>query len=97
MSGEADRYGDVPMLRLDTSIRRYRGLIRVATSQAEDVLELSDVAGWIFLRIDGTRSVRDIGRELAQQYDIDEETACADTLELLTDLAKAGAITIRSA
>lgn len=75
----------VPRRRLDARTRRFRGTLLVASD--DQMLELSESAEFIYRNIDGARSVADIGRLVAAEYDIDEATAEADLVELLTDLA----------
>jgi Coenzyme PQQ synthesis protein D (PqqD) len=82
----------VPRRRLDARIRNTRGVVIVAGPQ--QALELSDVALSVWRHIDGIRTVADIGRELAREFEIDEDTAVADVTELLTDLASARVVTV---
>lgn len=76
----------VPAYPLDTQFRNFRGVLIVSRDEA--VLELSDSASFIARRVDGERSVADIGRLLADEYDADLEEAVRDTLDLLAELAR---------
>ena len=51
----------------------------------EGILELNETAQEILTRCDG-RTLREIVRELAENYDIDLATLAADVRETLTDL-----------
>lgn len=81
----------VPCRRLDARVRNYRGVTLVAgPSQA---LELSETAAFVWRSIDDHRSVADVAALLAQEYDVDADTALADVVDLLADLADAGLVT----
>lgn len=48
---------------------------------------LNESTEFIWRRLDGRRTVGDIADLLAAEYDIDVETALADTTDVLADLA----------
>ncbi|RKR91081.1 pyrroloquinoline quinone biosynthesis protein D [Micromonospora pisi] len=85
----------VPSLKLDTRWRSFRGKVFIA--RGDQAFELSEVAAFVYKRIDGNRSIRQIGEELAGEYDIPVDEAVSDIVELLTDLASAGVIDVKSA
>jgi hypothetical protein len=62
-------------------VRRFRGALIIA--RRDDGLELDAVAEFIFKRVDGETTVRDIGEQLAAEYDIPVDEAVSDSLELL--------------
>ncbi|MFF2116879.1 PqqD family protein [Kitasatospora sp. NPDC058184] len=80
----------VPSYRPDVRVRNLRGRFLVAV--AKDAFELSETASFIWKQIDGRNSIADIGRLLAAEYDIDAETATADTKEILEYLATTGSV-----
>ncbi|MGW4272667.1 PqqD family protein [Streptomyces sp. SID10815] len=80
----------VPSCRPDVRVRNVRGNFLVAV--ANNAFELSESASFIWKQIDGRRSVGDIGRLLAGEYEIDEETAIVDTKEILEFLAANGSV-----
>ncbi|MFI8186219.1 PqqD family protein [Actinacidiphila glaucinigra] len=95
-ASEFSRYESVPVVKLDARVRRYRGNIMVSGAQSEDVLELSEAAERIWLWIDGGRSIREIGRMLADEYEVAEEEACADTAELVEEFVEAGVVDLHT-
>ncbi|WP_431043039.1 PqqD family protein [Streptomyces sp. P1-3] len=80
----------IPSYRPDVRVRNVRGGFLVAV--ANNAFELSETASFIWKHIDGRNSIADIGRLLAGEYDIDEETATADTKEILEYLATTGSV-----
>jgi pyrroloquinoline quinone biosynthesis protein D len=78
---DADSY---PSRRLEARTRRYRGKLLVANT--ETALELDEIAEFVFRQIDGTASLRDIGRRLADRYGGDVADAIADTAALVAEL-----------
>ncbi|MGW2872788.1 PqqD family protein [Kitasatospora xanthocidica] len=81
----------VPSYRPDVRVRNVRGRFLVAVL-AKDPFELSESASFIWKQIDGRNSIADIGRLLAAEYEIDAETATADTKEILEYLATTGSV-----
>lgn len=80
--------GAVPCRRLDTRQRAVRGRVflagpRIALGLEETALELDEVATFIWRRIDGARSVRQIAEVVAAEYDADLETVTDDVVELI--------------
>jgi len=62
----------------------------VASLDTDQLLELNHVGGRIWeLACEGLR-VRDIAAALAAEFDVDEETARRDAIELLAQLARDG-------
>jgi pyrroloquinoline quinone biosynthesis protein D len=53
----------------------------------EGILELNETAQEILTRCDG-RSLSDIARALAEEYDVDLATLAADVREILADLQR---------
>ncbi|MFF5970037.1 PqqD family protein [Streptomyces sp. NPDC012769] len=82
----------VPSRRLDARTRRTRsGMLIAGPDQA---FELTETAAEIWTLLDGRRTVAEIGRKLAETYDIDAETATNDVLEILETLAGSQVITV---
>jgi hypothetical protein len=91
MTGQPDiSVHQVPSYRPDVRIRNVRGGYLVAV--AGNAFELSETATFIWKNINGRNSIAEIGKLLADEYDVDEETAIADTKEILQDLATAGSV-----
>ncbi|MEV8509749.1 PqqD family protein [Actinoplanes sp. NPDC051475] len=82
----------VPVRRLDERVRRYQGIVHLAGP--EEVFALDEVAEFIWRRIDGRRTIADLGADLAAEYDIDVGEACNDVADLITELVSHGAIAI---
>ncbi|MCQ1575874.1 PqqD family protein [Streptomyces parvus] len=80
----------VPSYRPDVRVRNVRGGFLVAV--AGEAFELSETASFIWKQIDGANSIADIGRLLSSEYDIDTETATADTKDILEYLATTGSV-----
>lgn len=80
--------GTVPRQRLDTRRRAVRGRIvlagpRIALGLEETALELDEIATFIWRRIDGVRTVRQLAEAVAAAYDADLETVTDDVVELI--------------
>jgi Coenzyme PQQ synthesis protein D (PqqD) len=80
----------IPRRSLTARVRNVRGRITVAG--ADQPLELSDTATFLWRSIDGRRSVRDLADALCAEYDIDRDTAMADVVELVEVLNGAGVV-----
>jgi Coenzyme PQQ synthesis protein D (PqqD) len=60
----------------------------VIISPDESVMhELNDTGSFLWRNIDGRRTAEDLAALLVEQYDVAQETALADTLELLEELS----------
>lgn len=59
-----------------------------------EVKVLNEVGARIWALIDGERSARDIAATLGSEYDVDLDTAQADTLVFLSDLLQRDMITL---
>ena len=84
----------VPERRLDARVRKLPGKILVGGPR--QVLELEDTATFVWNHIDGERTVADIGRALAAEYDIDEDTATRDVAEFVGDLLDVEVVEVHS-
>ncbi|MGW6685491.1 PqqD family protein [Streptomyces sp. NPDC054961] len=82
----------VPTVRPDIRVRKIRGTLVVAVP--EQAFELAETAAFLWKRIDGVRSVGRIGELLAEEYEIDVETAVEDTLAVLAELVAYGAVRV---
>ncbi|MGW6691568.1 PqqD family protein [Streptomyces sp. NPDC054961] len=80
----------VPRRRLDARMRKYRGAFLVAN--AEETMELDEVAEFIFKRIDGERSVADIAGIVADAYDIAVDEALPDVLDMVGQFVDFGVV-----
>lgn len=77
----------VPARRLDARVRNVGGTILVAGQR--EVLELTETAAFVWNRIDGERTIKALGQELANEYDVELDTATEDVAELVDDLLAA--------
>ena len=77
----------VPARRLDARVRNVGGTILVAGPR--EVLELTETAAFVWNRMDGERTIRALGQELSNEYDVELETATEDVAELVDDLVAA--------
>jgi hypothetical protein len=80
----------VPRRSLTARVRNVRDRIMVAG--ADQPLELSETATFLWRSIDGRRSVGDLAAALCAEYDIDRDTAVADVVELVDVLNRAGVV-----
>jgi Coenzyme PQQ synthesis protein D (PqqD) len=87
--------GLVAVPRLDVQARRRDGVLHVGLDGV--TFELSESAGLIWRRMDGRRTVAELAELLAQEYEIDRETALADVTETLLQLAAGGLLSFRPA
>ncbi|MEV4330986.1 PqqD family protein [Streptomyces sp. NPDC049597] len=76
----------------DIRVRKFRGSLLVA--RADSTLELDEVAEFIFKRLDGAMTVREIGEQLSAEYDVSAEEATADSIELLSELLASGMVSV---
>lgn len=83
----------VPARRLDARVRNVGGTILVAGPR--EVLELTETAAFVWNRIDGQRTIEALGRELANEYDVELETATEDVAELLDELLANDLVDVR--
>ena len=84
----------VPSRRLDARIRNVGGTLLVGGPR--EVLELTETAAFVWNRIDGDRTIRDLGAALASEYDVPVETATEDVAELVEELVANELIDVRS-
>ncbi|GGO82151.1 PqqD family protein [Wenjunlia tyrosinilytica] len=77
--------GSVASLPLNVKIRNHRG--KTVVGGYEHFFELTDSAAYIWRQIDGTRTVSDIAALIAKEYDIDQESATQDIVDLFAELA----------
>jgi hypothetical protein len=88
------RVDAVPVTPLDVRVRNVRGQLLVA--RQEHAVELSDSAGFVWRQLDGRRTVADVAGRLAAEYHIDQQTAIADTQEVLAVLAGYRLVTLQT-
>ncbi|MFH1679442.1 MAG: PqqD family protein [Candidatus Eisenbacteria bacterium] len=55
---------------------------------------LNSTGQYIWGQLDGARSIREIARRVVEQFEVDEETALADCLELATRLLDQGLVVL---
>lgn len=82
-----------PVPRLDVRVRNYRGTLYLA--RADEVVELTEVAAFVWRLVDGDRTVADLAAAVAAEYSIDRDTAQADCDELVASLRAAGMLDLR--
>lgn len=83
----------VPRRKLDSRVRNYRDSLLVAGPQ--QAFKLSDTAAFVWRSLDGERTVADVARLVAAEYDVDYATALSDVDELLETLTTAGIVAFR--
>lgn len=93
-NGGAVSADSVVALPLNMKIRNYRG--RTLVSGYEHAFELSESAAFVCRQVDGTRTVGDIGRLVAEEFDVDTETATEDAVELLNQLVAHDILVVRT-
>lgn len=90
MSGDAGTtrsLGVHPKRRDDLAWRDIDGRVVIVDSSDSQLHDLSDVATFYWLLMDGTRSVDDLLAAAMEDFDVDGATARADLEELLGVLA----------
>ncbi len=68
--------------------------IRKSVGDLESIYTLNEVAARIWELIDGKKKVKDIKKAIVEEYQIGEEEAEKDLLELLSQLRELKAITV---
>jgi hypothetical protein len=66
--------------------REIDGEVVIISPEDSVVHELNATATFLWKHMDGPRTVTELARMLAQEFDVDLETAQADTFELLSSL-----------
>ncbi len=79
-----------PRKRLDSRTRNVRGKLLLAGP--ERAFELSETAARVWSYVDGSRTLSEIGSEIAAEYDVDPNVAARDAATLLTELAEHGIV-----
>jgi glycerol-3-phosphate O-acyltransferase len=67
--------------------------ILVLTNKAE-IKVINEVGAFIWLLVDGSRSIREIASNVSQEYDVDQAQSEADTVEFVADLVQRGILLI---
>ncbi len=68
--------------------------IRTSSEEPDSIYTLNGVGGRVWALVDGERTVAEIGKEIAREFDIGEEEAQADVVEFLDQLLSVNFITI---
>lgn len=66
--------------------------VRGRKGDLDAIYNLNEVAGFIWNRIDGRATVRDLAGAVCSEFDVGQETATAETLEFVAALEDAGLI-----
>ncbi|MGW5400108.1 PqqD family protein [Streptomyces sp. NPDC003952] len=90
MNDVVERSESVPRRVLGIRIRRMKDDFLIGDE--DRALLIEDIAAFIFASLDGHRSTTAVAQLVAQEYGVDEETALADVVEFLGDLADQGII-----
>jgi hypothetical protein len=77
--------------RADVRIRRVGG--EVVVGLAGNAFSLSNTTAFIWLQVDGRRTIDQIARLVAAHYDVDPAQALVDTIEILQELRGLGLFT----
>jgi pyrroloquinoline quinone biosynthesis protein D len=75
-------------------VRRYRGRLFVAAG--DQALELEEAAETVFRGVDGTATAGEIAHRLSELYEVPEDEAVADSLQLLEALTEHGVLEVVS-
>ena len=66
--------------------------IRQSVGDLESIYLLNETALFAWQLIDGRQTLADIHRQIVQSFEVDEEQAGQDLLELIADLERVGAV-----
>ena len=66
--------------------------VRARVADLESIYTFNDAGGTIWALVDGERSVSDIARALAVEFDVSEESALADVRAFLATLEDEGLV-----
>lgn len=66
--------------------------IRRIANEIDSIYSLNETAARIWNLIDGERSVEEISKVIAEEYEVTPEVALRDTVELCRELAALGAV-----
>ena len=80
----------IPRLRISTRTRKYRGTLYIAGP--DQAFELDDLAEHIFLDIDGTRTIAEIGERVAAEYHIPVPQAVPDAADAIAQFVESGLV-----
>lgn len=78
----------------DTAFREIDGLAYVIDPATSDLHSFSKLATRIWVLLDGRRTVAEVIDVIVGEFDVDRETAEADTVELLEALFEKGLIVL---
>lgn len=80
--------GDIPRQHPQAAWREVEGAVVIISPQDSVLHELNETASLVWKQADGTRTAQQIAARLAEEYEVEEATALADTLELVARLAE---------
>ncbi|MBC7229621.1 MAG: PqqD family protein [Actinobacteria bacterium] len=91
-----------PPLGPATRLRRLEGIAwREIDGEAvlvnvrrDEVMHLNPVAAFLWSRLDGKRSLREVARAIAEEFEVDAETAEADAVSFAGELLERGAVEV---
>ena len=66
--------------------------IRGRLADMQNIFAINSVGEFVWERIDGRRSLDEVVRDVAGQFDVDEGRARADVLEFVDELSQAGLV-----
>jgi Coenzyme PQQ synthesis protein D (PqqD) len=84
-----------PRRELEVRVRRVRGGLMIA--RRNEVYELNEVAALIWAESDGTKSAREIAVRVAEEFDVDSDTAEHDVCLFVDDLHEKQLVSLTSA
>jgi hypothetical protein len=67
-------------------------LIRQNAGDLDSVYTLNETASFVWERLDGERTLRDVKRELLDTFEVDEPEAERDLIELMEQLTNIGVV-----
>jgi hypothetical protein len=66
--------------------------IRSNVADLESIYTFNEVGGAVWTRLDAEKSVREIAREIAEEFDVTEEAATEDVRRFLATLSEEGLV-----
>jgi hypothetical protein len=79
---------DVPRQHPNAAWREVDGAVVIISPEDSVLHELNETASLVWKEADGTRTSQEIAQRLAEEFEVEEATALADTCELVSHLAQ---------
>jgi hypothetical protein len=79
---------DIPRQHPNAAWREVDGAVVIISPEDSVLHELNETASLVWKEADGTRTAQQIAERLAEEYQVEQATALADTIELVAHLAQ---------